>query len=133
MSSYRTPFDCGLGYIVKYSDHSRNEVREEVDFPQTREEDEEPRFNVNYYVNGVLTYTISTLRPSQVYDTCICNEMTDASSVNRWHVMTRQAAITRMLHTNLNESFTLCFQETVKDLDTEMIIITGAVPDVKYD
>ena len=135
MSSYRTPFDCGLGYIVKYSDHSRNEVREEVDYPQTREEDEEPRFNVNYYVNGVLTYTISTLRPSQVYETCICPEMTNASSGNRWHVMTPEAAVKRMLHTQINQSFTLCFQDTVKDLDldTEMIIVTGAVPDVKYD
>ncbi len=132
---FRTPFDCGLGYIVKYTDHSRNESRQEVDYPQTREEDDEPRFTVKWYVNGENTYTISTLRASHVYDQAVPPEALLPVEGNRWHVMMREAALKRMLNTRIHESFTLCFQDHSPnpELDREMIIVTCDWADVYYE
>jgi hypothetical protein len=116
-------FEFLLGTIVTYTDHTRKETRQEIQYPQTREEDAEPRFTIKWYVNGEHTYTISTLRASQVYDECITDEMLKPG---RWHVLMRNQAITRMLNSNINESFTICFQEQPvnPELDTEMIIVT---------
>jgi hypothetical protein len=128
-------FDFISGYIVTNTDHTRNETRQEIVYPQTREEDAEPHFVVKWYVNGKHTYTISTLRASQVYDECITNEMLEDKEGNRWHVLMRQQAMTRMLHTRINESFTLCFQDqhVNPELDTEMIIVTCAYPEMWYE
>jgi hypothetical protein len=130
-----TTFEYIPGYIVTNTDHTRKETRQEIQYPQTREEDAEPRFTIKWYVNGENTYTISTLRASQVYDECITNEMLNGHLANRWHVLMRHQAMTRMLHCNIHSSFTLCFQDKPNDpeLDTEMILVTREYGETWYE
>jgi hypothetical protein len=128
-------FDFISGYVVTSTDHSRKETRQEIVYPQNREEDAEHHFTVKWYVNGENTFTISTLRASEVYDYCTSNEMFDEKEGNRWHVMMRHQALIRMLNSRINESFTLCFQDkpTDTELDTEMIIVTRSYPEIWYE
>ncbi len=124
-----------LATIVTFTDHSRNESRQEIHYPNSKEKFDEPRFTVTWYVNGENTYTISTLPASQVYDISVHPESILPVEGNRWHVIMRHQAMTRMLHCNMNESFTLCFQDphVNPEMDTEMIIVTRDYEELLYE
>ena len=136
MATYGHPYDYNLGYKVTYIDHKTNERREEVDYLETREEYDDPRFEIKWYVNGELTYSVSSVRAKSVYDLAIPGEALLPSENNRWHVLMFQTAMEQLANLSYSDTLTLCYQDTdpTSGLDVERILVNRIVSgDLQYD
>lgn len=136
MATYGHPYDYNLGYKVTFLDHKTNERREEVDYLDTREEYDEPRFEIKWYVNGELTYSVSSVRAKRVYDLAVPGEALIPSENNRWHVLMFQPAMEQLANLPVYETLTLCYQDAgqTSGHDIERIVVNRIVsPDLQYD
>ncbi len=136
MATYGHPYDYNLGYKVRYTDHKTNQVREEVDMLDTREEYDDPRYEIKWYVNGELTYSVCSVRAKAVYDLAIPGEALQPSEGNRWHVLMFEAAMERLAELNQYDTLTLCYQDDEPNtgLDVEKVTVTRvAYGDLQYD
>lgn len=133
---YRHPFDYGLGFMVNFVNETTGEKRMEVDYCETKEQHDEQRYVVEWFVNGEKTYTVSTVRANKIYDLAIPGEALLPVANNRWHVLMRQAALERIRALQWHESMTLAFQDPDENLmhDVERIVVRHEpAPDLHYE
>ncbi len=130
------PFDYGLGFMVNYVNCTTGEKHVEVEYLNTKEEHDEQRYVVEWYVNGEKTYYVSTVRAKNVYDLAVPGEALRPSASNRWHVLMRQAALERIQQLGYGESMVLCYEDPCQtfDADVERIVVRHEPsPDLAYD
>ena len=130
------PYDYNLGYKVVFTDYATQHVYEEVDYLDTKEEYDDPRFEVKWYVNGELTYTVSSVRAKRAYELAIPGEALHSTEDNRWHVLMYQAAMERMAELYQGDTLTLCYQDDEPNipLDRESVTVTRLVcGDLHYE
>jgi hypothetical protein len=128
------PFDYGLGFMVNYIDYTTGKRHTEVEYLETKEEHDEQRYVVEWYVNGEKTYTVSTVRAKNIYDLAVPGEAFIASGNNTWHVLMRQAAMERIQQLGRYEEMVLCYQDKLHNHDVERIVVRNEpYPDLAYD
>ncbi len=131
------PFDYGLGFMVNYIDRTTNTTRSEVDYPETKEEHDETRYTIDWYVNGVNTFTVSSVRAKMIYDLAIPGEAVLPHENNRWHVLMRQAALERIQALReYNQDVMIAYQEPHADPshDVEKIVVRiDPYPNLYYE
>ncbi len=135
-SNQRHPFDLGLGYLVTYHDIQKNELRQEVEYLNTKEEHDEDRFIVEWYVNGEKTFVVNSIRANGIYDLAVPGEALLPLDNNRWHVMMRQAALQKIQALQPDESLTIAFQDphVNPEYDVERIVVKrNPYPELWYE
>lgn len=84
------------------------------------------KFTVTWRVNGTVTATLENVPAEQAYEEAIPGEALQPTPGNRWHVLMKQPALTRMLFLANGESLRLAYQEEPQThgLDTEEISVS---------
>ena len=124
-NAQRHPFDMGLGYLVTYHDIQKNQTRSEVEYLNTKEEHDEHRYIVEWYVNGEKTFSVMSVRANAVFDLAVPGDAMLPHASNRWHVLMRHAALERMQQLGQDEKMILAFQDphVNPEYDTEKIVV----------
>jgi hypothetical protein len=90
-----------------------------------------PKYSVTWRVNGVITSTAENLTAEQAYTEAIPGEALAPTPGNRWHVLMRQAALSRMAWLALHEEIHLAWQDpgsAGSGLDVEEISVYRISP-----
>ena len=122
--------------MVNYVNETTGEKRMEVDYCATKEEHDEQRYIVEWFVNGEKTFSVKTVRAKNIYDLAVPGEALLPVENNRWHVMMRQAVLEKIRTLGWSESFTLAFQDPDETLthDVERIVVRHEPsPDLYYE
>jgi hypothetical protein len=83
------------------------------------------RYTVVWRVNGRVTATLENVPAEQAYDEAVPGEALLPLPGNRWHVLMRQPALTRMLFLGGAEEISIAYQENSQTpgLDVEQITV----------
>ena len=84
------------------------------------------KYKVTWRINGEITATLENVTAEQAYEEAIPGEALMPTPGNRWHVLMRQPALTRMLFLGENDTLQLAYQDpptVTPGLDVEEITV----------
>lgn len=89
------------------------------------------KYTLVWRINGEVTATLENLTAEQAYEEAIPGEALMPYDGNRWHVLMRQPALTRMLFLGPSDTMALAYQDPPRTtgLDVEEITVRVCLPE----
>lgn len=69
------------------------------------------KFRVTWRVNGEVTYILENVTAEMAYEEAVPDEALRPEPGNRWHVLMRRPALTRMLFMAAGDEFAVAYQD----------------------